>query len=183
VRFQSAVKQACSLLHRAVSFLLNYYFDMKMTNFALLPNLLLVCAFVFLTGCGGGNVLKTNRVEGIVTYNGTPLANATVTFYPEGGDATPAFGKTNENGKYLLQTQQGAIDAGTTPGEYIVTVSKKEYVPTGRKMRGGDNYDEMVDEMTLKETLPVKYSDKPTSPFKATVENKKVNTFDFKLDD
>lgn len=146
-------------------------------------SVLTVCALVLLTGCGGSNVLKTNRVEGTVTYNGAPLANASITFYPEDEGATPAIGKTDENGKYLLQTLQGAVDAGTTPGKYLVTISKKESVPSGRKVRGGDNYDEMVEEMISKETLPVKYTAKQSSGFEATVEAKKVNTFNFDLTD
>ena len=146
-------------------------------------SVLLVCSLLFLSGCGGSNVLKTNRVEGTVTYHGEPLANASLTFYPEGEGSTPAIGKTDEKGMYLLQTLQGAAQAGTTPGEYVITISKKEQIPSGRKVRGGDNYDEMVDEMISKELLPVKYTVKGTTPFKVTVEAKKTNTFNFDLED
>ena len=146
------------------------------------PAIILLVLITFATGCGGSTKQKTNRVEGTVEYKGAPLAGASVTFYPVGGGATPAFGKTDENGKYKLQTAQGEVDAGTTPGEYTVTVSKRESVPTGKKLRGGDNDELVYDETVMQETLPTQYTTVDKTPFKATVENKKLNTFDFTLD-
>ena len=142
---------------------------------------LLIVLVTFVAGCGGG-VLKTNRVEGIVTHQGAPLAEASVTFYPAGSGTTPAFGKTDASGKYCLQTLAGAVDAGTTPGEYTVTISKRKAVPTGRKISKGDGTDELEDELTMQETLPAKYTTVQSTPFKAIVENKQVNTFDFTLE-
>ena len=149
------------------------------------PAIILLVLVPFLAGCGGSTKLKTNRVEGTIEYQGAPLAGATVTFYPVGGGSVPAFGKTDENGKYKLQTAQGEVDAGTTPGEYTVTVTKKESVPTGKKLKGGGSDGEPeyeYPEMTLKDTLPAQYATVDKTPFKATVEATKLNTFDFKLE-
>jgi hypothetical protein len=153
----------------------------SITTYRFFSVLLFIGFAALATGCGG-NKLKTNRVEGTIEYNGVPLADATVTFYPVGGEATPSFGKTDANGRDTLSTLAGAVNAGTTPGEYTVTVSKRESVPTGTKLRGGENNDEIYDEMILKETLPEKYANVQTSPLKAVVEVVKLNTFDFKLE-
>lgn len=156
---------------------------MAITNFKgyRFVSVIVLIGLTTLAGCGGGK-LKTNRVEGTVTQKGVPLAGADITFYPVGTGSTPAFGKTDEAGKYLLQTLAGEAEAGTTPGEYTVTVTKKTPVPTGRKLRGGENDELVYDETILKDTLPEKYASVQTTPFKAVVESKKVNTFDFELE-
>jgi len=133
-------------------------------------------------GCGGEKKLKTFRVEGTVEYKGSPVAGASVTFYPQDG-GTDAFGKTDASGKYKLQTLAGEAEAGTTPGKYAVTISLKKEVPTGKKIEAGEYGELRVDEMTLKETLPQQYSTVQDTPFKdIVVEGKKLNTFDFKLE-
>jgi hypothetical protein len=64
-------------------------------------------------------------VEGKVTLNGKPLAGATVVFIPEGGGAE-AGAMTEEDGSFRLVTTK---TEGTSPGQYRVTVSKKEWPP------------------------------------------------------
>jgi hypothetical protein len=147
-----------------------------------LISFVMLIGLVVLAGCGGSK-LKTNRVEGTVTQKGVPLAEADITFYPVDAGATPSFGKTDVAGKFLLQTLQGEAEAGTTPGKYTVTVTKKTPVPTGRKLRTGDNFEIEYDETILKDVLPVQYAAVGTTPFKdIVVEDKKVNTFTFDLE-
>lgn len=68
----------------------------------------LLCA-----GCGGGSPSDTpelGEVTGVVTMDGTPMANVTVTFVPESGK--PSFGGTDSEGHYTLvynQNEQGAM--------------------------------------------------------------------------
>jgi hypothetical protein len=67
----------------------------------------LVAAVVLATGCGsgGGPVLPVN---GIVTMDGTPLAEATVTFYPEAGtEGTVGFAQTGSDGKFVILGTKG----------------------------------------------------------------------------
>ena len=142
-----------------------------------------IVLFVFvalMSGCGD-NKLKTYRVEGTIEYKGAPLAGTTITFYPVDSGATPAFGSTDDNGRYVLSTLAGNMGAGTTPGEYTVTITKREQVPTGTRIRTGGGENEFV-EMMMKETLPAQYTTVQTTPFRVIVENKKMNTFDFKLE-
>ena len=94
----------------------------------ILPALLCVAIFV---GCNDGmeGKIKTEYVEGIVTLDGSPLSGAAVTFYPVDTAGKPAFGSTDDTGKYQLTTDGGADFKGALPGEYKVTIVKKQ-MPT-----------------------------------------------------
>ncbi|MGL6196888.1 MAG: hypothetical protein ACRC2T_18905 [Thermoguttaceae bacterium] len=130
-------------------------------------------------GCGSGK-LKTYPVSGTITMNGEPVTGATVIFNPDSEtDGDAATGITNEKGEYKLQTANGKVDGGTTPGNYTVMVKKTEFVKTGAV-----TYDSSgnTSEETLPQSLLPQQFGSPRSPLKAVVEKKK-NTFDFKLDD
>ena len=142
--------------------------------------LLCLSITVPMSGCSDGR-LKTEPVRGVITLDGEPLAEATVTFTPKAqGEGAPGFARTNARGEYLLQTIQGNPDAGTLPGEYVVTVAKYKEVPTGRGVR--DNYGEVSDEMESVLIFPrmETYTNMDTTPFSATVV-KGRNQFDFDL--
>jgi len=149
-------------------------------HFAAFPLLVLIA---FVAGCGGSS-LKTYRVEGTVTHNGSPVEGASVTFTPADTSGSTAGGRTDAAGKYTLMTSFGAN--GAEPGTYTVTISKREGVPTGRKIlssEGPDGAEVEVDEKVLRDMLPVQYGSAQTSPFKdIKVEAKSLNTFDFALD-
>ncbi len=56
-------------------------------------------------GCGRGDGFPPRvPVEVSVTYNGSPVAEAHVTFAPAGDGGNPAFGTTGPDGKVLLST-------------------------------------------------------------------------------
>ena len=126
--------------------------------------LCLGCLFlVAVLGCGDGKI-DTETVQGNVTLDGAPLADAMVNFSPvEKGVGTPSYGKTDESGHYKLQTLLGRADAGTTPGEYIVTISKTELVDTGKTIKNSDGTTSA--DVTSKELLPKKYTDAKVSDF------------------
>jgi uncharacterized protein (TIGR03067 family) len=63
-------------------------------------------------------------VEGRVTLDGKPLANATVVFVPVDKGGQRATGTTDQDGKYKLTTL--GKKAGVRPGRYKVVISKKE---------------------------------------------------------
>lgn len=67
--------------------------------------LLVTCLVPSLIGCGaddGG--VKLANAEGVVTYNGAPLANANVMAYPEKGPL--ATGNTDSQGRFVLWTNE-----------------------------------------------------------------------------
>ncbi|MDR3197198.1 MAG: YbfJ family protein [Planctomycetaceae bacterium] len=141
--------------------------------------ILFVC-LIFVIGCSGGtNAIHTDKVEGTITFEGQPLAGATVNFSPAtAGQGEPSYAQTDENGHYKLQTLLGKPDAGTIPGDYIVTVLKTESVPTGKQEKGPDM--QMYDVVKSQSVIPESYGDKAKSPFKAAVVSGK-NQFDFAL--
>jgi len=136
-------------------------------------------------GCGGGGKLKTYRVEGTVTYNGAPVEGASVAFNPvKDGVGKPGFAKTDATGKYRLSTTAGNVGAGTTPGEYAVTVKKEEAYSTGRTERreaSGDQPAHVEQIMGMRNALPKEYATVHDTPFKFTVEAKSLNEFDMTL--
>ncbi len=123
--------------------------------------------------------IKTEGVAGVITYNGEPLANATVKFIPVDATGSQSYGKTNEKGEYKLQTLLGAADAGTTPGEYKVTVDCVKNVPTGNMIQ--ENGAE-IEEMEVETVIPKTYSNPETSGLTATVAPGD-NTINFDLSD
>jgi len=102
---------------------------MKKDIFILLT---LTFALVMMTGCGGGAKFSTELVEGVVTLDGEPLADAAVTFSPAtGSEGTTATGKTDASGKYVLTAMQGGKDGGgTTVGKYNISVFKEAATKT-----------------------------------------------------
>jgi hypothetical protein len=131
----------------------------------------------FLIGCGNGKI-RTEPVVGVVTLDGVPLDGAEVNFSPKpSGTGLPAYAITDENGMYKLQTLNGNPGAGTLPGEYIVTISKNKFVPTGRKIL---EMSSMIEEKKSVSILPEIYRNVEKTPFSVTVVRGK-NHFDFDI--
>ena len=146
-----------------------------MKKFAL--GLVALAMLTVLPACS--KAIKTEGVTGVVTYNGEPLADATVKFIPADGTGSQSYGKTNEKGEYKLQTLLGAADAGTTPGEYKVTVDCIETVETGKMIQ--ENGEEKP-ETIAQSLIPAKYNNAETSGLTATVAPGD-NKIDFALED
>ena len=60
-----------------------------------------VLLMLLVPGCFGGNGVPLGSVEGRVTKDGSPISDATVTFFPEEG--RPSVGVTDSDGRYSLQ--------------------------------------------------------------------------------
>ena len=139
--------------------------------------LFLLVSLMGFPGCKKNTTIKTDVVTGVVTMNGSPLVGAMVSFLPvDSGNS--AIGTTDATGKYTLQTLLGAADAGTTPGDYIVTISKKENRPTGQQ-EWSESAGAMEDIMAGHELVPAKFTSKSSTPLKATVVGGQANSFDF----
>ncbi len=130
-------------------------------------------------GCGKAT-LGTNFVEGVVKMDGAPLVGAVVKFAPKGGGGTYAQGQTDSTGRYTLTAMQGGGEGkGTTPGEYVVLVTKLESrkLDKPKTSRGGGP---PITTETVN-VLPKVYNDLKAAKFSATVGSGE-NKFDFELD-
>ena len=135
-----------------------------------------------LAGCSSnaGHLGGLYPCEGTVTYKGVPVAGASVTFHPDGGDARPAGGETDADGKFKTTTLKP--QDGIFPGTYKVTIAKyEEYGPPPKMVMNDDG--EMVSEgRPVRTVLPEKYAKPESSGLTVTIGNKKA-TENFDLTD
>lgn len=120
---------------------------------------LLVGVIVGLSACGQnaptGDIEKTVSAGGVLTWQGKPLEFYQVTFYPEGH--RPAAGTTDEQGKFVLGTNQ--IGDGAVAGRHRVAIT---YVgPPSTNPEEGMN--EFSTPPPPKVKLPRKYNDAKSS--------------------
>jgi hypothetical protein len=118
------------------------------------------------TGCNRG--LDLVPVEGMVTYEGLPLAKAGVLFRP--GSGPPAMGSTDEEGRFTLRT---ANQPGAFVGDYQVTVAKTEHL--SKQIPG-----QVFPITQVRYLIPQRYANPDTSRLTATVIDDD-NYFEFKL--
>ncbi len=126
-------------------------------------NALLVTALLSIlsaTGCGGSNLPKTVPAEGLVTLDGSPVADATITFISE-GTTYHATGSTNAEGKFSMRAF--SEKTGAVPGNYKVEILKSV-----QGTAASSNSDEPVT-LNLRNDLPGKYASLVTSGLTATV--------------
>lgn len=82
-----------------------------------------------LAGCSGSGTVK---VDGVVTLDGKPLANATVTFHSADGKGRTAIGTTDAQGAFTLTSY--SADDGIVPGDYKVVVFASGNAGAGDKL-------------------------------------------------
>jgi len=170
----------CGRRRTFISFLTPFY-KMMRTIFSCMA---VFAALTLISGCS--DRIATIKVTGTITLDGQPLAGANVNFSPKvEGEGNPGFGVTDANGRYTLQTLAGAADAGTTPGEYLVTVTKtasQAPPPTSDELeemeRSGIRYDSAATAASL---VPPRYGRRDESGLTALVEKGKQNVFNFDL--
>jgi len=116
------------------------------------------------SGCGGGGP-ELGSVEGTVTLDGQPLANAIVNFEPadEAGNRSSYDGETDESGHYVLHAT--ASQKGAELGDYTVHITLPELAADDPNAKTAPR-------------IPAKYNTQ--SELKATVKDGK-NTFDWPL--
>jgi hypothetical protein len=126
-------------------------------------------------GCGGVNY-KFAPVSGQITMDNKPLADATISFYPNaGGDLPAAKGRTDEQGNYKLQSfANGRSEDGALVGESRVEISINMQ-NSSHKLLAGPGRPKLVNggeilparynkESTLKFTVPPEGTDKADFP-------------------
>lgn len=129
---------------------------------------LFVCMLLLtVVGCAEAPIPEFG-VTGKVTLDESPLANATISFVPQGTtDAYGASATTNESGEYTVTINEGSD--GLAAGTYSVSVSTYQ--------EGNDEVDPPIP--TIEERIPKKYN----SETELTAEVKEeMNVFDFALD-
>ncbi len=144
---------------------------MRWRTLFVLPLALVAAAAV---GCGPG----LSKVEGTVTWNGSPVEGATVVFVPESGTGPQAEGITDSSGRFSLSTGN---KPGAKAGTYAVTVQKTA-APKGANADIGKDPTKAFAEMNkgtkgtftpkaplTKHLLPEKYANKDKSGLKVTV--------------
>ncbi|QEG29768.1 hypothetical protein GobsT_45660 [Gemmata obscuriglobus] len=119
-------------------------------------------ALAFMAGCGGP---PKAQVSGTVTFNGEPIENGIIQFYPAGGAGQTAGGGI-ENGKYQLET---------STGEMTVTINASKVV--GKRAMYDTPDSPKVD--VLKELIPAEYN--TTSTLKVTLKPGVNEKVDFNL--
>jgi hypothetical protein len=124
---------------------------------------LVLIPVVFLGGCAGGT-----QFDGIVTLDGNPLDEGTITFtLPASKEGS--VGGPIKNGKYAIDAQRKL-----PPGTYRVEINALQ--PTGKKVENKSDPGTQVDE--VKQLIPMKYNLKS----ELTVELKSgSNTANFEL--
>jgi hypothetical protein len=133
-------------------------------------------SLAWFVGCSAGS--NVAPVDGVATLDGEPVAGAGVVFQPLESGQT-ASGSTNEQGRFILQTNN---QPGVPVGEYVVLITKVGAPPVPEDDQG------TVDRVKLAETsqpeptnyLPARYASIDTSEFRATV-NEGENHFNFSM--
>ena len=125
--------------------------------FALVPLGLLAC------GCSRP---PSARVRGQVLLDGRPLAGAAVQFWPKDDlDLGVYSGKAGPDGTFELQGRDGNR---VKPGRYIVVISRN-VKKDGTLPTKEDDQMALAAPGALRNTLPVKYSDRNNPPFTVEV--------------
>jgi len=131
------------------------------------------------------NARPTAPTKVTVTYKGAPVADATVTFICQEGDASPAYGKTDAQGVAKMKTY--IEDDGAVIGPHKVLVTKME-VSTSGKVADQSSPDYVPPAEggaplpTAKNLIPAKYG-MMQSGLTADVQKKSMNEFTFDLKD
>ncbi len=116
------------------------------------------------TGCGGGgDHPPLGQVSGLVTLNGQPLADADVTFQPE-GPGRASIGTTDSEGRYELIYLNDVHGALIGPSRVMITTARS----------GADDGSSPA----VPEKLPPRYHEQSTERVEVVAGK---NTFDFDL--
>ena len=147
---------------------------MRLCDWGRAAGCLFVAAAYFATsGCGQKEEIpELVSVTGKVTFQGQPLANASISFVPADEDKESTLvvrphGQTDEQGQYEL-SWHGDHD-GAPPGKYQVMVMA---------FKPNDNDDEEIQPESL---IPKKYNSPKTSGLNADVSEDGENVFNFDL--
>jgi 5-hydroxyisourate hydrolase-like protein (transthyretin family) len=132
-----------------------------------------------MSGCGQ----RLEMVQGMVTLDGKPLEDVTVTFFATEGkeQGTIAFGRTNNKGEFTISMLYSKkYGKGTVVGKYAVSFSKDKFIRelTSQEMEAIKQGQQLNIETIS--ALPEKYLSHQTSGFIVDIIKGK-NIFNFEL--
>jgi hypothetical protein len=140
---------------------------------AIVPIAWSIVAGLAMAGCGGGDGLPRERINGTVTLDGTPLADGNISFMPADPSATSTdLGAAIAGGAFDVPRDRGPV-----PGQYRVSISSTEETAAkaGKQApQPGDG-----DAPVVRERIPAKYNTQSTLTAEVTRGGK--NAFDFAL--
>lgn len=136
-----------------------------------------------LAGCGDGRPERV-PVTGRVTYQGEPVTNGTIYFWPD--DGPQARGNIAPDGSYRLRTFEKSD--GAVLGRHTVTIEAKEVTAAGPEPQSmeeefelfSDPNTEALPAPRVRWLVPERYADRSTSGLTAEV-TPDENTIDFDL--
>lgn len=131
----------------------------------------LLLGLLTLVGCGGDGV-KTVPVEGTVMQNGKPLERVMVEFWPE-SEGTRSFATTDEQGHFVLQTDDGKQE-GATIGSHKIVMKDLSVYQDRFLGRGEENVNVSTGK---KSRIAGAYSFPNSTPLTLVVESGKDNVF------
>jgi hypothetical protein len=143
--------------------------------------LVILATIVSLNGCQKNGLDGLVPVAGKVTYQGKPVEGADVVFNPA-SNGRAAFAKTDASGKFQLTTLDP--QDGAHPGDYKVTISKKEMINPMTAEEAEEwfhKHSGPPPPRKVKNDLPEKYADEKTSELTATVKENGTNQVNFDL--
>ena len=131
-------------------------------------------------GCGG-DPFATAPVNGKVTLNGQPLADARITFQPTGSEKDVGPGSaamTDAEGKYNLKTVDGR--RGATVGPHLVRISTLKFAEN-KSLEDANHLIRLShpESVAVPEKVPLKYS--KDTPLTFTVPEEGTNAANFDL--
>lgn len=132
-------------------------------------------ALLLLVGCGRSDRPALYPATGTVTYEGKPLAGASVTFFPESGMV--AVGSTDDAGNFSLKTQ-GVAGASAGSFRVVVTAVEQSRSMTAEEM---EKLSDAERKKIFKSLIPIKYGDPNASELTASVSADRPNEFTFTL--
>jgi hypothetical protein len=129
-------------------------------------NVLNCFLLLLMTGCGSSKLDGLVPASGTVTFNGSPVEQATIIFSPKSGEtqARAASATTDSHGKFSMMTLYPGD--GVFPGNYAVTIEKVE---TTGEVRYIEEKKEAVDDRQIIDLLPVKYNNTNTSDLSVSI--------------
>lgn len=122
-------------------------------------------------GCGRSTNLDKVIVEGVVSYDGKPVQNGEILFYPTGGTEGPVSGAPIVDGRY-----RAVAKGGVPVGQQVVKIEAYDTSPRG----GGGDMTSVGRGGARVNYLPDKYHRASQLTVEITSEDKTI-TRDFEL--
>lgn len=145
---------------------------------------LVVFTLILTSGCGRDpNIPDLARATGVVTFNGEPLANATVQFASTTSEKgyQPGIGSTNDAGEFRIRTYNRD---GAVVGQHKVVVIRPDETSFFIDPQTNKPVPKMDPRWKLpKSLIPVKYTHLEKSGLTADVKSRARNEFVFELQD